>query len=177
MTVLSHSMGYMRPTTCWGLWLGLLSLCHLVPLPPSLGAEEPSLERLVVEALCQALPSRCPTGTAQTTADDLWTLDGPLLQPAASAPLEDPLASACRYVGFQTEWVASKRDAGLPLGEALRASRRVFALDTPWQDALAGALGTRVYRAPERSPEELRQAMEAACLAHPLLWAERHSAW
>jgi hypothetical protein len=105
-----------------------------------------------VEALCQALPSRCPNGAAQTTAADLWTRDGPLLQPAASAPPEDPLASDCRYVGLQTEWVAPKRDVGLPLGEALRASRRVFALDMPWQAALAGALGTLVYRAPPRSP-------------------------
>jgi hypothetical protein len=78
---------------------------------------------------------------------------------------------------LQTEWVASKRDVGLPLGEALRASQRVFALDMPWQDALAGALGTLVYRAPQRSPAELRQAMEAACLAQPLLWTERRSGW
>ena len=152
-------------------------LCHLGTLLHSLGAEEPSPERLVVDALCQAIPSRCPNGAAQTTADALRTLEGPLLQPAASAPPEDPLASDCRYVGFQTEWVASKRDAGLPLGEALTASRRVFALDRPWQYAIYGALGTLVYRSPQRSPEALRQAMEAECLAHPLLWSERRSAW
>ena len=87
-----------------------------------------------MEALCQALPSRCPTDAGQSTADDLWTLDAPLLQPAASVPPEDPLASDCRYVGFQTEWVASKRDAGLPLGEAWLASQRVFARDLPWHD-------------------------------------------
>jgi hypothetical protein len=75
------------------------------------------------------------------------------------------------------ERVASRRDAGLPLGEALPASRRVFALDRPWHNALYGALGTLVYRAPQRSPEELRQAMEAACLAHPLLWAEHRADW
>ena len=167
----------MRPTTGWGIGIGLLMLCHLGTRLHSLGAEAPSPERLVVDALCQALPSRCPPGAVQTTADALWPLDGPLLQPAASAPLEDPLASACRYVGFQTEWVASKRDAGLPLGAVLTASRRVFAIDMPWHDALAGALGTLVYRAPQRSPAELRQAMEAACLAPPLLWAERRSAW
>ena len=130
-----------------------------------------------MDALCQALPAHCPQGAAQPTADALPALEGPLLQPAASAPPEDPLASACRYVGFQMEWVASKRDAGLPLGAVLTASRRVFALDRPWHDALAGALGPLVYRAPQRAPAELRQAMEAACLAHPLLWAERRSAW
>ena len=157
--------------------MGLLSLCTLVTLPHSLRAEEQVPERLVVEALCQAIPSRCPKGAAQTTADDLWTLDGLMLQPAASAPPEDPLASDCRYVGFQTEWVASKRDAGLPLGAALAAARRVFALDMPWPYAIAGAMGTLVYRAPQRSPAELRQAMEAACLAHPLLWVERRADW
>jgi hypothetical protein len=157
--------------------MGLLMFCHLVPLLHSLGAEEQSLECLVVEALCQAIPSRCPQGAAQTTADALWTLDGPMLPPAASAPPEDPLASACRYVGFQTEWVASKRDAGLPLGEAWTASRRVFALDRPWQYAIYGALVTLVYRSPQCSPAALRQAMEAECLAHPLLWTERRSAW
>ena len=159
----------MRPTTGWGIGMGLLMLYHLGTRLHSPGAEEPSPERLVVDALCQALPSRCPQGAAQPTADALWPLEGPLLQPAASAPLEDPLASACRYVGFQTEWAASKRDAGLPLGAVLTASRRVFALDMPWHDALAGALGTLVYRAPQRSPAALRQAMEAACLAPPLL--------
>jgi hypothetical protein len=127
MTTLSHSMGYMRPTTCWSLWLGLLSLCHLGTLPPSLGAEEPSPERLVVAALCQAIPYRCPQGAAQTTADDLWTLDGLMLRLAVSAPPEDSLASDCRYVGFQTEWIASKRDVGLPLGAALLAARRGLA--------------------------------------------------
>jgi hypothetical protein len=157
--------------------MGLLSLCHLVTLPHRLGAEETSPERLVVAALCQALPSRCPLGAGQTTADDLWTLAGLMLPPAASAPPEDPLTSDCQYLGFQTEWVASKRDAGLPLGEAWLASQRVFARDLPWQDALAGALGTLVYRAPQRSPTELRQAMEAACLAQPLRWAERRFAW
>ena len=167
----------MRPTTCWGIGLGLLLLCHLGTRPPSLGAEEPSPEHLVVEALCQVIPSRCPQGTTQTTADDLRALDGPMLRLAASTPPEDPLASACRYVGFQTEWLASKRDAGLPLGEVLPVSRRVFAIALPWQDALYDTLGTLVYHAPQRSPAELREAMEAACLAQPLLWAERRSAW
>ena len=177
MTVFSYSMGHMRPTTRWGIGLGLLSLCHLGTLPHRLGAEEPSPERLVVEAFCQAIPSRCPHGAVQTTAADLWPLEEPLLQPAASAPPEDALASACRYVGFQTEWVASRRDAGLPLGEVLPASRRVFGRDRPWHDALLGALGTLVYRAPQRSPAALRQAMEAACLAQPLLWAEHRADW
>jgi hypothetical protein len=157
--------------------MGLLSLCTLVTLPQSLGAEETSPERLVVAALCQALPARCPTGAGQISAADLRTLAELLLQPAAPAPPEDPLASDCQYLGFQTEWVASKRDAGLPLGEVWRASQRVFARDLPWQDALAGALGTLVYRAPQHSPEALRQAIEAACLAQPLFWAERRSAW
>jgi len=126
-----------------------------------------------VDALYQAMPLHCPQGAAQTPADDLWTP----LQPATSVPLEDPLASACRYVGFQAEWIASKRDAGIPLGKALAASRRVFVLDMPWYDAIAGAMATLVYRAPQRSPAELRQAMEAACLVQPLLWTDRCSAW
>jgi hypothetical protein len=157
--------------------MGLLSLCTLVALPHRLGAEATSPERLIEEALCQALPARCPTGAGQTPAADLRPLAGLLLQPAASAPPEDPLASDCQYLGFQTEWVASKRDAGLPRGEVWRASQRVFARDLPWQDALAGALGTLVYGAPQRSPEELRQAIEAACLAQPLFWTERRFAW
>ena len=114
----------MRPTTSWGIGIGLLSL---VALPYHLGAEEPSPERLIVEALCQALPARCPTGAAQTTAADLWPLDGLLLQSTASAPPEDPLANDCQSLGLQTEWVASKRDAGLSLGAVLTASRRVLA--------------------------------------------------
>ena len=69
----------MRPTTSRGLGMGLLSLCTLVTLLQSLGAEETSPERLVVAALCQALPARCPLGTGQTTADDLGTLAGLLL--------------------------------------------------------------------------------------------------
>jgi hypothetical protein len=100
-----------------------------------------------------------------------------MLRLAASAPPEDPLASDCRYVGFQTEWVASKRDLGLPLGEVLPAAWRVFALDKPWPYALYGATGTLVYRAPQRSPTELRQVMEAACLAHPLLWTDHRPDW
>jgi hypothetical protein len=144
-----------------------------------------------VEAFCQAVPSRCPTGAAQTTADDLWILDGLTLSsaedlwaledltlpPGATAPPEDPLASQCQYVGFQTEWLASKRDAGLPLGEVLAASRRVFAPDLPWHDAIFGAMATLVYRAPQRSPEELRQAMETTCLGHPLLWTDHCADW
>ena len=132
------------------MWIGLVSLCGLVTLLQSLGAEEPSPQRLAVDALCQAMPSRCPTGAAQPLADDLWTVDGHTLQHATSAPPEDPIASACRYVGFQTEWVVSKRDAGIPLGEALASYRRVFALDMPWQSAISGAMGTLVYRSPQR---------------------------
>ena len=190
----------MRPTRCWSMWIGLLllRLCGLVTLPHSLGAEETARERLAVAVLWQAMPSHGPRGAARTTAADPPTREGPPLQrvspppylavppssmprtpvlPAASAPPEDPIISDCRYVGFQTEWVASKRDAGLPLVEALASYRRVFALDLPWQNAIAGAMGTLVYRAPQRSPAELRQAMEAACLAHPLLWTERRSEW
>jgi hypothetical protein len=155
----------------------LLLLWHLGTLPPSLGAEAPAPACVVVEALCQALPAPCPHGAAQSTAADLGPLTGLRLQPGGSAPPEDPLASACRYVGFQTEWIASKRDAGLPLGEVVLTAQRVFAGDRPWQDALYGALGTLVYRAPQRSPAALRQAMEAACLAHPLLWTEGRVAW
>jgi hypothetical protein len=167
----------MRPTASWSLGLGLLSLCHLVTLPHHLGAEDTSPERLVVAGLCQALPARCPLGAGPTTADDLRTLAGLLLQPAARAPSEDPLASDCQYLGFQMEWAASKRDAGLPLGETWLASQRVFARDLPWHDALAGALGTLIYRAPQRSPAALRQTMEAACLAPPLVWTEDHADW
>jgi hypothetical protein len=141
----------MPPTTCWGLSMGLLLLCHLGTLPPSLGAAEPSPEYLVVAAFCQAIPYNCPQGAAQTTVDDLRTLDGPMLRLAASVPPEDPLASDCRYVGFQMEWIASKRDVGLPLGEALLVARRVFALDRPWPYALYGVMGTLVYRAPPQS--------------------------
>src|SRR5262249_55872638 len=109
----------MRPTTWWGLWIGFWSLCGLVTLLHNLGAEELSPERLAVDVLCQAMPSRCPQGAAQATADDLWLCDWYTLQPAASAPPEDPLASLCRYVGFVTEWAASKRDAGVTLGTVL----------------------------------------------------------
>jgi hypothetical protein len=161
MTVLFHSMEPMRLPTYWGLGIGLLLLCSLVALPPRLGAEDISPERLIMEALCQAIPSRCPT-----TAE-LPPLAALLLQLAVSAPPEDPLVSDCQYLGVQTEWVAAKRDAGLSLGEVWHASQRVFAPDLPWHDALAGALGTLVYRAPQRSPAELRQAMEAACLGQP----------
>jgi len=73
--------------------------------------------------------------------------------------------------------MASKRDAGLPLGEVLPAARRVFALDRPWPYALYAVLGTLIYRAPQHSAEELHKAMEAECLAHPLLWTEHRSAW
>jgi hypothetical protein len=82
--------------------------------------------------------------------------------------------------GFSREalpQVAAERDAGLPLGEVWLASQRVFARDLPWHDALAGALGTLVYRASRRSPAARRQALEAACLAQPRRWAERRSAW
>jgi hypothetical protein len=140
----------MRLPTWWGLGMGLL---------------------------CQALPSPCLHGATLTTAADLWRRVEPLLEPAASAPPEDPLASDCRYVRFQVEWVASKRDAGLPLGEVLPAAWRVFLLDRPWPYALYGALGTLVYRAPQRSPAALRQAIEAACLAPLLLGAEHRAAW
>jgi len=162
-----------------------------VTLLPSLGAEAPSSPRLAVDALCQALPSRCPPGDAQPPAEALWVLDGftlpsaealwaiedLTLPPGASAPPAEPLASQCQYVGFQTEWLASKRDAGLPLDAVLAASRRVFAPDLPWHDAIFGAMATLVYRAPQRSPAELRQAMEAACLVQPLLWTEPSAEW
>jgi len=92
-------------------------------------------------------------------------------------PPEDPLASLCRYVGFVTEWVAFKRDAGVPLGAVLAASRRVFVLDMPWYDAVTGAMAILVYRTPQRSPAELRQAMEAACRVQPLLWTEPSADW
>ena len=141
-----------------------MSLCGLVTLPHSLRAEEKTPACLAVEACC-------PTGAAPATVDDLWPCEGLTLQPAVSAPLEDPIASACLYVGFQAEWVASKRDAGFPFGAALAAYRRVFAVDLPWQSAIPVALGTLVYHAPQCSPAELRQVMEAACLMHPLRWA------
>ena len=164
-------------TTWWRVGLGLLLLCPLGTRPNSLGAEERSPEHLVVDGLCQALPSPCLHGAPLLTAADLWIHVAPLLEPATSAPPEDPLASDCRYIGFQVEWVASKRDAGLPLGEVVRAAWRVFMLDRPWPYALYGALGTLVYHAPQRSPAELGQAIEAACLAQPLLGTERRAAW
>jgi hypothetical protein len=164
----------MRPQTWWGRWIGVVSLCSLVTLLHTLGAEESSPERLVMDVLCQAMPWHCPQGVAQTT---LWAYDWHTLQPAAGVPPEDPIARVCRYVGFQTEWVASKRDAGLALGKALTASRRVFVFDMPWHDAIVSAMATLVYRAPQRSPAELRQAMEAACLGHPLLWMDHPSDW
>ena len=154
-----------------------MSLCGLVTLLPSVGAAELSPERLAVEVLCQAMPWRCPHGTAQTTTDTLWTCAWDTLQPADSAPPEDPLASLCRYVGFVTEWVAFKRDAGVPLGAVVAASRRVFVFAMPWHDAIVSAMATLVYRAPQRSPAELRQAMEAACLVQPRLWTEPSADW
>ena len=167
----------MRQTTWWGRWIALVSLCGLVTLLPSVGAAERSPERLAVDILCHAMPWRCPHGAAQTTADALWTCAWDTLQPAASAPPEDPFASLCRYVGFVTEWVAFKRDAGVRLGAVLAASRRVFVPDMPWHDAVTGAMATLVYRATQRSPAELRQAMEAACLVQPLLWSEPIADW
>src|SRR5262249_14767244 len=116
------------------------------------------------------MPSRCPHGVAQTTADDLWAYDWYTLQPAASAPPEDPLASACRYVGFQVEWVTSKRDAGLPLGKVLAASRRVFAPDLPWHDAIFGAMATLVYRVlPSAPPQSCARPWK------PPAWCSRSS--
>src|SRR5215471_2138006 len=71
-----------------------------------------------------------------------------------------------------------QRDAGIPLGEALASSRRVFALDMPWQNTISGDIGTMVYRSPQRSPGELRRAMmKAECHVHPLLWTDGHAAW
>jgi len=102
---------------------------------------------------------------------------GTRYSPLPVRPPEDPIASPCRHVGFQTEWIASKRDAGIALGKALATSRRVFVLDMPWHDAIAGAMATLVYRTPQRSSEELCQAMEAAYLVHPLLWTDHRSAW
>src|SRR5215510_12557143 len=98
VTVIAHSMGHMRPTIRWGMWISFVSLCGLVPLLQSPRAAGQSPERLDVAVLCQAMPSRCPQGVAQTPADDLWTYDGPMLQLSASAPPEDPIASDCRYV-------------------------------------------------------------------------------
>ena len=181
----------MRLTTWWTMWMSFVSLCGLVPMLHSLGAEEPSPERWTVDTLCQAMPSRCTPGDAQLPPDALWVLDGlPFppaedlwaledltLPPGASAPPADPLASQCQYVGFQTEWLASKRDAGLPLGEVLAASRRVFMPDLPWHDAIIGAMAILVYHAPQRSPAELHQAMETACLVRPLLWTEPSADW
>jgi len=70
-----------------------------------------------------------------------------------------------------------QRDAGIPLGEALASSRRVFALNMPWQNTISGDIGTMVYRSPQRSPGELRRAMmEAECHVHPLLWTDGHAA-
>jgi len=71
-----------------------------------------------------------------------------------------------------------QRDAGIPLGEASASSRRVFALDMPWQNIISGAMGTLVYRSPQHSPEELCRAMMAAeCHVHRLLWTDCHTAW
>ena len=43
--------------------------------------------------------------------------------------------------------------------------------------AVAAALGPLVYRHPQRSPAELRQALEAACLASPGLWTDPDAVW
>src|SRR5262249_5089924 len=144
-----------------------------------------------LDMLCQAMPSRCTTGDTQPPADALWVLDGLTLPsaealwaledltlpPGASAPPAEPLASQCQYVGFQTEWLAAKRDAGLPFGAVLAASRRVFAPGLPWHDAIFGAMATLVYRVPQHAPEELHRAMEAACRVHPRLWTDHCADW
>src|SRR5438309_11129647 len=96
-------------------WTVLLSLCNLIAVAGWLVAADTSLERLEVEALCKAMPSHCPTGAAQSTAEDLRKEGGHTLQrvsppprpaappprmprtpalPAASAPPEDPIISA-----------------------------------------------------------------------------------
>ena len=84
-------------TKWWRVGLGLLLLGPLVTRPHSLGAEEPALERLVVDGLCQALSSPCHYGAPLITTADLWLRVEPLLEPAANAPPEDPLASDCWY--------------------------------------------------------------------------------
>jgi hypothetical protein len=71
-----------------------------------------------------------------------------------------------------------QRDAGILRGEALASSRRVFALDMPWQNTISGDIGTMVYRSPQRFHGELHRAMmEAGCHVHPLLWTDSHAAW
>jgi hypothetical protein len=137
--------------------LGLVSLCGLVAVLPSLRAEPPVLTFLTV-------------GTDQHTPEDWPTRERPLLQPATSAPPEDPHVSACRSVGFQTEWVASKRDMGIPLEAVLAAAQRVFAHNQPEHDEDAArmeTIATLVYLDPQWTPAELRDAVEAACLAWP----------
>ena len=104
----------MRPTTGWGLGMGLLMLCHLGTRLHSPGAEAPSLERLVVDALCQALPSRCPQGAAQTTADALWTLEGPCCSPPPVRPWRTRSPAPAGMSG-------SRRNGSRPSG--MRASR------------------------------------------------------
>src|SRR5215831_2856207 len=67
-------MGHMRPAPWWGIWMGLVSLCGLVMLLPSLGAEESSPERLAAghalsgDALAlyhrrHPATRRCPVGS------------------------------------------------------------------------------------------------------------------
>jgi len=147
--------------------MGLLSLWSVVALLYSLGVEERSPVRLAVAALGQTSPSCCLTDAAQATADDLRIRPGPPLEPAVSAPPEDAYVSTCRYVGFQTEWVASKRDAGLPLDAVVAAAQRVFAHDRPGYDAVVETIGALVYHARQRTPAALRDDVEAACLARP----------
>ena len=141
----------MRPSRWWALGVSLLSFCHLGIQPARLDA--------------------------QVTGADLWSIDALPLESEASVPPEDPRASTCRYRGFQAEWLASKRDAGLALETVARAVQRLFARDHPWDAAVAAALGPLVYRHPQRSPAELRQVLEAACLASPGLWTDPDAVW
>src|SRR5690242_5239313 len=93
-------------------WAVVLSLCSLIAVAGWRGAADTSLARLEMAAFCTALPVRCPTGAAPSTAADLQSAgrdtlgrvaplprqaapppgmpETPVLT-AASAPPEDPI--------------------------------------------------------------------------------------
>jgi len=54
---------------------------------------------------------------------------------------------------------------GIPLDVILATAHRLFAQDQPEYDAVIDSIGALVASASERTPAELRQAVEAACLA------------
>jgi len=56
---------------------------------------------------------------------------------------------------------------GVPLDGILATAHRLFAQDQPEYAVVIESIGALVASASERTPAELRQAVEAACLAWP----------